>query len=179
MAEIQKPATVKVRLVWPAERGAKDDCRGGTRVVWSEYGDVQDYPAEKFRFLEPHPDVWELVNPDDAELARTAENRSISTQKLVEKMNADAAEARDKGRETNTDVVTALPAQLTAEQLFEMTDEEVHAEASRRGFRLHKRYTSEKLRERFLEAQSKAAHGQPHAETQGEETPDSDTDVDE
>jgi len=66
--------TVRVRLVWPAERGAKDDCQANTGIVWSAAGDVQDFPADKWHLLAGHPDVWQLVDEADAAKAEAAEH---------------------------------------------------------------------------------------------------------
>lgn len=190
------PKTVKVELVWPAERGAKSDCRGGTKVVWSGKGDVQDYPAELWHKLEPHPDVWRLVDPAQAQvaaeatllntesperrverlnLAREAERQAAAQRDEDARIEAErvaALQAKERGAETNTDVVhaglpEAAPAQqpqaqqsqamtLDADQLAQMSDADVHAEAVKRGYPLHPRLNAVNLRARFLEAQARS-----------------------
>lgn len=120
--------TVDVRLIWPAARGAKIDCRGGTGILWTEHGDVQPYPADKWNLLSPHPDVWELVNPADVRVAaqahvdhvETSEQRLLrvnsalgigiaATESVTEAQRLDAERLRALGQQTNTDTVVLSP----------------------------------------------------------------------
>lgn len=125
--------TVQVELVWPASRGAKIDCKGTTKIVWSAQGDVQDYPADQWYLLAQHPDVWRLVDPKDADTAAQAKVEVIETpEQKVERINRevrakldakrDAAErdrldalaAKEQAAQTNTDKVVVKVATLAA-----------------------------------------------------------------
>lgn len=132
-APIQSVKTVRVELVWPAERGPKIDCRGNTKIVWTGPGDVQDYPADQWYLLAAHPDVWKLVDDADAQVAERAKQEVVETPegrlerlhleqsraKAVadsaqaakdaharhEALRLDAQRRKDDGAQTNTDVV--------------------------------------------------------------------------
>lgn len=120
--------TVNVRLIWPAVRGAKHDDRGGTDIIWNGQGDVQAYPADKWRFLQPHPDVWELVDDNEDQVARQAVvNRIESPQERLVRLQRDrgygitgiedpyeaqriaAQRAKDRAAELGTDAVVVGP----------------------------------------------------------------------
>lgn len=147
-APAQSGKTVKVELVWPAERGAKIDCRGNTKIVWTGAGDVQDYPAEKWHLLAPHPDVWKLVVDSDAQVAERARQQIVETPEgRLERLHLEQARATAQatamtaakdlqeaaqrrkalGAETNTDVVVGEkgpndpPDPLSAEALADRT----------------------------------------------------------
>lgn len=183
MAEVK---TVKVQCIWPAERGAKNDCRGGTNVVWAGHGDVQDYPAHLWPRLAAHPDVWRLYDPEaDARVAaakqaaEAAQAEALRVAQEAERIQREeearlAAEAqaaaaeREKAAGNGTDlaVVTSVnPPVLTAEDLEKLSDDEVRAEAEKREYGLHPRLNSENLRKRFLEAQANT----PTADSEGGE----------
>lgn len=173
--------TVQVELVWPAARGAKIDCKGSTKIVWSGTGDVQDYPADQWYLLAQHPDVWRLVDPKDAALAAQAKVEVIETpeqkvdrinREMRDKQNAerdanerarlDAKAAKEQAAQTNTDKVLVLPSaplpnkSLTADELAALPDADIQAEGARRGYTLHPRLNPVNLRARFLELQAEA-----------------------
>jgi len=145
--------TVRVRLVWPESRGAKNDCRAGTAVVWSHHGDVQDYPAALWPRLAAHPDVWQLVPSDTQAAPPPTPLRPLDP--IVVKA------AKEHARGLNTDLVVAVvdTAPLDEEQLAAMADADIHELAKRRGYVLHPRLNPINLRARFLEAQAGAPTG--------------------
>lgn len=121
---VPAPTTVRVKLVWPAARGPKIDCRAGTKIIWAGHGDVQDYPAALWHKLAPHPDVWQLVNKRDEEIAAEAQSEIVETpeQRLArmqderrvadaehdaEAARVEAEKAREKAAEKGADVVHA------------------------------------------------------------------------
>lgn len=177
MAEVK---TVKVQCIWPAERGEKNDCRGGTNVVWSGHGDVQDYPAHLWPRLAAHPDVWKLYDPEadariaaaqeakdkaEAEARRAAEEAERIRQEEEARLTAEA-QAKAAGNGTDLAVVTSVnPPVLTAEELEAMSDDAVREEAERRKYALHPRLSAANLRKRFLEAQANT----PTADSEGGE----------
>lgn len=122
-APVAPGATVRVRLVWPADRGAKQDCRASTGVIWSGNGDVQNFPADKWHLLAPHPDVWELVDDKDQEVAHQAQvDRVESPEARLTRLNnkhrieqneraaaASTRDAKDLARQINTDAVVVGP----------------------------------------------------------------------
>lgn len=116
------PPTVQVRLVWPANRGAKIDCQAHTGTVWTGNGDVQSFPAEKWWKLAPHPDVWELVDQSDIKVAQQAavdrvetpeerivrlhlEDDAAKRDRVAQNAQKAAAAAREAAASTNTDMV--------------------------------------------------------------------------
>jgi len=141
--------TVRVELVWPEERGAKDDCRAGTGVVWSGKGDIQDYPAALWPRLALHPDVWRLVDAPKEPPSADEEAR------------IDAERARSAGAEIGADTVLVGLAgpgstphrMLGVDELADMSDEAVYSEGALRGYRLHPRLNPVNLRAKFLEQQ--------------------------
>lgn len=127
-APVAVAKTVRVRLIWPEARGAKEDCRAGTGTIWTGHGDVQDFPAAKWYLLAPHRDVWELVNEADTKVVAQAEvDRVETTGARVARINAergigntgidgpherarmDAERARVLAAQTNTDTVVLSP----------------------------------------------------------------------
>lgn len=130
-----RPGFVLVECVWPLDRGEKNDCRGGTGVVWAGQGDVKEYPAALWPKLQPHPDVWRLYDPEraarDLEAAQKAEQErqtAAATAAAAEaaRIQADeaarqaaalenqAAAARAAGMAQGTDVVTAIASASSA-----------------------------------------------------------------
>lgn len=122
--------SVRVKLIWPAARGAKIDCQGNTKIIWTGNGDVQDYPADKWHLLESHPDVWELVNEADAQVAKqafvdrveTPEARlqrlqdelkeataAVHTKHEADRLAAERAKTLAAGLDTDAVVVTTAP----------------------------------------------------------------------
>lgn len=121
--------TVQVELVWPETRGAKIDCKGNTKIVWATKGDVQDYPADQWYLLAPHPDVWRLLHAKDSDVAAQAKVEIIETpEQKVERINREvrgrldaqrdkleaeqqqAQAAKEQAAQTNTDkVVLKVP----------------------------------------------------------------------
>lgn len=169
--EIPKPREgyVLVELVWPESRGEKNDCKAGTPVLWRGKGDVQRYPALLWPKLAPHPDVWRLYDPvtsmrelHDAQQAQREDQTEAVRLKAEEAVRLKAeeaarrtAKAKAEAAGTNTDlvVVTPLDHPYTAEDLAAMSDEDVKAEAEKRGYGLHPRLNPANLRSRFIEAQ--------------------------
>lgn len=124
-----RPGFVLVECVWPEERGPKNDCRGGSGVIWSGRGDVKEYPAGLWPKLQPHPDVWRLYDPATAigavEAAKRAEQErqtaeAVARAEAEARLQADEAArqaaalanqaqaAREAGQQTGTDIVTAI-----------------------------------------------------------------------
>ena len=174
---VPREGYVRVECVWPEERGAKDDCQAGTGVVWAGRGDVQNFPTILWPKLASTPTLAPLRRRRSAAL-RDAEQRqrkisaeqarvlAESQEKAREEEQARiAAQAKEQGQSTNTDVVSVLvdeadaqpPEQLTAERLAEMSDEDIRAVGTERGYELHPRLTPANLRARFLEAQTAEA----------------------
>lgn len=124
-----RPGFVLVECVWQAVRGEKNDCRGGTGIVWSGRGDVKEYPAALWPKLQPFPDVWRLYDPETAigavEAAKRAEQErqtadAVARAEAEARIQADEAArqaaalanqaqaARESGQQTGTDIVTAI-----------------------------------------------------------------------
>lgn len=133
---------VMVELV--LDRPEKDDCRGHTPVMWHGLGDIQPYPKRLWPKLEPHTDVWRLI--EDVTNRPSAADRALQEAK---RLKADAQQAAGENR----DVIVTLPTQLDEEALAAMSDDDVRAEAIKRNYGLHPRLNPVNLRVRFLEAQ--------------------------
>lgn len=125
----------------------KDDCRNYTDIVWVGQGDVQKYPKRLWPKLREHHDTWRLVTqaaPSAEELDRLeAENAQLRAQ-------VAAGEGRDL---ITVDVVR----EWSAEDLAQLSDDDVRAEAAKRKFGLHARLSPEKIRPAFLEIQAARA----------------------
>lgn len=124
------------------DRPMKDDCRNYTDVVWHGQGDVQEYPARLWPKLALHPDVWRLVDkkpPTDAELRERDRRAALSLSQATAAGSIAGAIALD------------------ADALASMDDDEVRAEGKARRYGLHHTYAGQKLREAFLEAQTRIA----------------------
>lgn len=122
-APVQRSKTVEVRLIWPAVRGAKEDCRANTGIIWTGHGDVQDYPADKWYLLAVHPDVWELVNPADATVAAQARvDRTETPAERLLRLNASqrvvGVDGTPEARRLESERVKALAAQTNTDAVL-------------------------------------------------------------
>lgn len=117
-------------------RKAKWFCDKAPGIVWAGPGDVQEVSEPVWAKLKVHADVLQPVD-DAAEAAAVA--KAAAEKAEAERLAAEAAEA--------------AKAKLTAEQLDDMSDEDVHAAAKARNFGLHHKLAGDNLRAKFLEAQ--------------------------
>lgn len=125
------------------DRPFKDDCRNYTSIVWNGQGDVQPYPERLWPKLAPHPDVWKIHVPTEAEIA--------AQQAQLAEAEARAAQARKDLEDAQKAAAGVL---LSAEDLAAMSDEDVRAEGRSRKYQLHGNLASEKLRPTFLDVQA-------------------------
>lgn len=57
-------STLRVMYVGRKER--ETDCVAGTGIVWVGQGDIKDVPAKAWATMAQHPDVWQLVDDNQA-----------------------------------------------------------------------------------------------------------------
>ena len=118
---------IDVELV--CDRDEKDDCKGGTPVVWYGKGDVQKYPARLWHKLEKNTDVWKL---------------------------AEAKPAAPDAPPEDPQPVNFPRGPVTTEMLAGLPDDTIRTEAAARGYKLHPRLTPDNLRLQFLESSQAA-----------------------
>ena len=138
---------VSVELV--ADLPFKNDCRAGTPIEWHGKGDIKAYPKRLWPKLAAHPDVWRLAEP------RTTSG-PVSAKEILDAEVARIKKEREAAAGSNTDLVDTLSTDYTAEQLAELSDDDVRVIAIRRNYGLHPRLNPVNLRTRFLEAQELA-----------------------
>lgn len=113
--------TVLVELV--CDRSPKDDCRGGTGIIWSGKGDVQPYPRALWTKLAVHPDVWKLHDADADRRAREEQSAAIRIAQDSAEADRLAAEQQSEadrttsanelmGQNTDSEVVIVDPTAL-------------------------------------------------------------------
>ncbi len=104
----QKPGHVLVELVWPESRGEKTDCKNYTDVVWSNRGDVKNYPAHLWPRLREHPDVWRLYTPAEPAAAPAPAQPVAKTEPSVDGQEDELLERQQEAAGRNTDLVAVM-----------------------------------------------------------------------